>query len=134
MGSRRWAQSLRLGGTALAILFCLGAILFLGLDVRSRLQALERANSDNTQWVMMQTEVEVLRLHAAVLNAMDVSDPTLDPALQPDALNEVRRWFNVLYSRVTMLQESAIYARCWRNPNTARITGCCGAISIPMWR
>ena len=110
MGSRRWAQSLRLGGTALAILFCLGAILFLGLDVRSRLQALERANSDNTQWVMMQTEVEVLRLHAAVLNAMDVSDPTLDPALQPDALNEVRRWFNVLYSRVTMLQESAIYA------------------------
>jgi PAS domain S-box-containing protein len=110
LGSRRWAQSLRLGGTALAILFCLGAILFLGLDVRSRLQALERANSDNTQWVMMQTEVEVLRLHAAVLNAMDVSDPTLDPALQPDALNEVRRWFNVLYSRVTMLQESAIYA------------------------
>ena len=113
MGGRHWTGRLRLGGTALAVVFCLGAILFLGLDVRSRLQALERANSDNTQWVMMQTEVEVLRLHAAVLNAMELADTTQRPA----ALDEVRRWFNVLYSRVSMLQESTVYAPLLAGPD-----------------
>ena len=113
MGGLHWTRRLRLGGTALAVVFCLGAILFLGLDVRSRLQALERANSDNTQWVMMQTEVEVLRLHAAVLNAMELTDA----AQRPAALDEVRRWFNVLYSRVSMLQESTVYAPLLAGPD-----------------
>lgn len=109
--SDRWRKGLallrsaRLAGGAAVILFCVVAILFLALDVRTRLNALERANSDNSQWVMMQTEVEVLRLQVAVehgLNPLSKQDEVA-------TLAEIRRWFNVLYSRVSMLEESSIY-------------------------
>lgn len=102
----RW---LRFGATATVAAICLAVIPFLALEVRDRLDALERANSDNTQWVLMQTEVEVLRLQAAILAARD------DPA--PANLEEVRRWFNVLYSRVSMLQESPVYAPLLSTPD-----------------
>jgi PAS domain S-box-containing protein len=93
----------RLGSIVLLMGMCLIAILTLGFEVRTRLAALERANSDNTQWVMMQAEVEALRLQTAVLEAQR---PGTDI---PGALDEVRRWFNVFYSRVGMLEESTIY-------------------------
>lgn len=102
----RW---LRLGIAAAVVVVCLAMIPFLALEVRDKLDALERANSDNTQWVMMQTEVEVLRLRGAVLNAR--ANPT------SEALDEVRRWFNVLYSRVSMLQESTVYAPLMATPD-----------------
>ena len=68
--------------------------------------ALEQANSDNTQWVLMQSEVEVLRLQGAILSALGSPPPDDMPA----SLDEVRRWFNVLYSRVSMLEQSSVYA------------------------
>ena len=101
---------IRLGSVVLLLGFCLIAILTLGFEVRSRLAALERANSDNTQWVMMQAEVEALRLQTAVLQAQR---PGVD---MPSALDEVRRWFNVFYSRVGMLEESAIYGPLMTKP------------------
>ena len=113
--SDRWRKGLavlrsaRLAGAAAAIVFCIVAILFLAQDVRTRLNALERANSDNSQWVMMQTEVEVLRLQGAVLTARD------DPSSA--ALDEVRRWFNVFYSRVAMLEQSTVYAPLLSQPD-----------------
>lgn len=98
----RQAGRWRLLPAALLAVLLLGAIVFLALEVRLRLAALERANSDNTQWVMMQAEVEVLRLQQALAAA----------AASPDSerLDEVRRWFNVLYSRISMLEQSVIYA------------------------
>lgn len=102
----RW---LRLGATATVAAICLAVIPYLVLDVRDRLDALERANSDNTQWVLLQTEVEVLRLQGALLAARDNTSP--------QTLEEVRRWFNVLYSRVSMLQESPVYAPLLSSPD-----------------
>lgn len=98
----RWARQVRLGTMAGLALLCLVAIGLLAHEVRSKLTALQRASSDNTQWVVMQTEVEILRLQSALQVAL--TEPT------PDHLDEVRRWFNVLYSRIGMLEQSPIYA------------------------
>ena len=89
----------------------IGTVPVLVQDVRTRLQALESANSDNGLWAMMQTEVEVLRLQAAFLAARDTPGGA--------ELDEVRRWFNVLYSRVSMLEESGIYAPLLAAPENA---------------
>jgi PAS domain S-box-containing protein len=97
-----WARRLRLGVTTLLALSCLIAMVLLAQTVQARLAVLQRATSDNTQWVMMQTEVEVLRLQGAVAAARE--NPT------SAQLDEVRRWFNVIYSRVAMLERSAVYA------------------------
>jgi PAS domain S-box-containing protein len=97
-----WARRLRLGVTTLLALSCLIAIALLAQAVQSKLAVLQRATSDNTQWVMMQTEVEVLRLQGAVAAARE------NPSSAQ--LDEVRRWFNVIYSRVAMLERSAVYA------------------------
>ncbi|AWB49433.1 hypothetical protein HYN69_13835 [Gemmobacter aquarius] len=101
-----WFKTLRFAGALVLVGICVVAIVTLALDVKTRLKALEAANSDNTQWVMMQTEVEVLRLQAAALTVL-AEDRPADPAAQ---LDEVRRWFNVFYSRVSMLEQSPVYA------------------------
>ena len=104
-----WARRLRFGVTALLALSCLIAMALLAQGVRAKLEVLQRATSDNTQWVMMQTEVEVLRLQGAVAAARD--NPT------PAQLDEVRRWFNVIYSRVAMLEQSPVYAPLLTQPD-----------------
>lgn len=121
----RWAAALAL------VSACLVGIFMLGNDVRARLKALERANSDNTQWVMMQTEVEILRLQTAVIEAQAVvaranlagggaNSPALPPQDQARAtaaaLAEVRRWFDVIYSRVQTLEQSPLYVPLLRRP------------------
>lgn len=101
-----WLKSLRVAGAVAVVGVCVVAIMLLALDVKNRLRALEAANSDNTQWVMMQAEVEVLRLQSSVLEVLTRDHPG-DVA---PALDEVRRWFNVIYSRVSMLEQSPVYA------------------------
>lgn len=101
-----WFRSLRVAGALLVVAACVVAIVSLALEVKDRLAALEQANSDNTQWVLMQSEVEVLRLQAAILSALESPPPDDMPA----AVDEIRRWFNVLYSRVSMLEQSSVYA------------------------
>ncbi len=102
----------RKSGIILTILliFVLSALLLimgnLAKDVQSRLTALEHENSDNGQWVMMQTEVEVLRLQLAVRSAID----------QIGSIAEVRRWFDVLYSRIHLLETSLLYRRILETP------------------
>ena len=87
------------------------AITLLSVEVRDRLVALERANSDNSQWVFMQAEVEVLRLQAAVATAQDMPGSA--------NLDDVRRWFNVLYSRIGLIQGSPIYTALLAGPDYA---------------
>lgn len=104
-----WAGRLRLGVALALALACLVTIGLLAHEVRAKLAALQRATSDNAQWVMMQTEVEVLRLQGAVHLA--VENPSTE------ALDEVRRWFNIVYSRVSMLEQSALYAPMMTTPD-----------------
>jgi PAS domain S-box-containing protein len=106
-----WARQVRLGTMAGLAILCLIAMGLLAYEVRAKLSALQRASSDNTQWVMMQTEVEVLRLQAALQMAQ--SDPS------PVRMDEIRRWFNVLYSRVGMLEQSPLYAPMLQGPDYA---------------
>jgi PAS domain S-box-containing protein len=104
-----WARRLRQGVTTLLALSCLIAMVLLAQAVQAKLAVLQRATSDNTQWVMMQTEVEVLRLQGAVAAARE------NPSSAQ--LDEVRRWFNVIYSRVAMLERSAVYAPLLTQPD-----------------
>ncbi|MDR7123846.1 ATP-binding protein [Pseudotabrizicola sp. 4114] len=93
------AGSIRTLAVVALVLALLAMIGTLVLDVRDRMSDLERADSDNGQWVMMQTEVEVLRLQTTLVKAQ--SGQT--------GLEDVRRWFNVLYSRLRMLEQSPLY-------------------------
>jgi PAS domain S-box-containing protein len=96
-------------GVVLALLVLIGA---LALDVRNRLEELDLANSDNGQWVMMQTEVEVLRLQNTLIKAQSGTA----------SLPEVRRWFNVFYSRLRLLEQSPLYSEFIQKPrNLSRL-------------
>ncbi|MFN3844511.1 MAG: ATP-binding protein [Paracoccaceae bacterium] len=98
--------SVRLMALISLVVALLIIIASLALDVRNRLAAMERANSDNGNWVMMQTEVEVLRLQYTLSAARSGNTD----------LAEVRRWFDVLYSRVRMVRHSPLYASFIQDP------------------
>lgn len=106
------AQRLRFGLVLAMIFGLLIAIGALSLEVRSRLAALKQADSDNGQWVIMQTEVEVLRLRYAVRSALSSPGGVVE-------LAEVRRWFDVLYSRLNLLRRSPLYTEFTRLPEPA---------------
>ncbi|RGP36703.1 response regulator [Pseudotabrizicola alkalilacus] len=93
------AGSIRMLAVVGLVLTLLAMIGTLALDVRDRMSELDRADSDNGQWVMMQTEVEVLRLQTTLVKAQ----------ASQTGLEDVRRWFNVLYSRLRMLEQSPLY-------------------------
>ncbi len=104
-GSKWWVkiqQDLRPISVSSLLLLCFVGIVVLALNVWRELVELERLSADNTQWALMQTEVEMLRLQlsveAAKANANDAN------------LTQIRRWFDVVYSRVGMLAESETYA------------------------
>ena len=100
--------SIRLLALILVVLTLLTITGTLVIDVRDRLAALDRSDSDNGQWVMMQTEVEVLRLQSTLTKAQ----------LGQADLEEVRRWFNVVYSRLRMLEQSPLYTKFTLHPQT----------------
>lgn len=97
-GYARTLILLRTLGVSGLLVLCFVSIILLAINVWHELAALQRLSADNTQWSLVQTEVETLRFQLAVQEA----------ALQGDGgdLGEVRRWFDVLYSRVGMLPES----------------------------
>jgi PAS domain S-box-containing protein len=91
---------LRLALPAAILVALLALIASLVIDVRERLKAVEAADSDNGQWVMIQTEVEVLRLQYSLSAANSGTQ----------SLSDVRRWYDVLYSRLNLLEQSPLYA------------------------
>lgn len=97
-GYARTLILLRTLGVSGLLVLCFVSIILLAINVWHELAALQRLSADNTQWSLVQTEVETLRFQLAVQEA----------ALQGVGgdLGEVRRWFDVLYSRVGMLPES----------------------------
>ena len=113
--SVKMQQALRPFGVSSLLLLCFVGIVVLAFNVWRELVELERLSTDNTQWALMQTEVEMLRLQLSVETAK---------ANTNDAdLTQIRRWFDVVYARVGMLAESDTYASKLLLPNFAPNVG-----------
>lgn len=89
----------RLGGLAVicVVLASVVTVFFLSESVRKEIDALASANSDTTQWSLAQAEVDLLYLRLAAERA------------SPDnasSLNDMRRRFDIFYSRVRTLTDS----------------------------
>ncbi len=87
-------------------------IVFLANTVMRELKGLEVLSADRTQWSMVQTEVETLRLQVAVEVAI-AEGVTADMAV-------IRRWFDVLYSRVSTLTQNKSYMATLSLPEFAQ--------------
>lgn len=71
----------------------------LGHDVRQQLGLQAATDADNIQWNLIQAEVEMLQLQTAINKVL------LDRA----DLTEVRRRYDIFYSRIGTLRESSLY-------------------------
>lgn len=75
------------------------ALIYLGLAVTKDLERLSTAQSDNLQWNVMQAETDFLQFSNALLEVKAEPDLPLD---------ELRRRFDVLYSRISMLDRGLL--------------------------
>ena len=78
---------------------CAVGIYYLSADARREINALATANADSTQWALAQSEVELLALLAEARRS-DLSEE--------EQVRNVRRRFDVFYSRILTMQESAV--------------------------
>ena len=92
---------LKLAALGVVLSLCIGTIGFLGFDVQSKIEEHSTATSDNVQWNLSQLEVEFLRLQQAADAAQPNDGLTLD---------ELRRRFDVFYSRMMIFWNGEIYA------------------------
>lgn len=77
-------------------------IYLMSADARREINALATTNSDSTQWALAQSEVELLALLSESRRS------------QPD-LQNIRSRFDVFFSRVSTMQESAVLADLRKN-------------------
>ncbi|THD75022.1 PAS domain S-box protein [Thalassobius vesicularis] len=93
----RWLQ----GGVLLLVsLIALALLLPLWLEVTQRLEQMRTSRRDNVIWTVVQLEVEFLELEKSA-TALKYAGAS--------GLPEVRRRFNVFYSRVQTMQQSPLY-------------------------
>lgn len=95
-------KHVRRGLLGLVTIFFIAAIALLSMNIRSQLAELGTASSDNVQWVLSQTEVELLVLGNAIADAKKSDNPDL---------YEIRRRFDIFYSRIYTIKESPIFAQ-----------------------
>lgn len=93
-------STLRRGLTGLVVAVFIVVIGALALDVRTQLEKLSKANSDNIHWALSQAETEVMSLRVAAL---------LADGAEPKGLAEVRLRYDVLYNRIEILRSGPIY-------------------------
>ncbi len=96
-------ERLNAGAIALVLVVCVGVIATLVLDVQRRLDALARANSDSVQWALAQLEVETQLMRQALGS--------------PGDLAEVRKRYDILYSRIEIFSTSTLYEALRTRPN-----------------
>lgn len=99
-------RAMRIAAPIVSFVILLTLIASLVNDVRNGLRAVEASDSDNGQWVMIQSEVEVLRFQNSLSAARTGSQ----------SLADVRRWYDVLYSRLTLLSQSPLYSEFIQQP------------------
>ncbi|GGD24911.1 hybrid sensor histidine kinase/response regulator [Sinisalibacter lacisalsi] len=92
-----------------------------GLAALRQAAELERATSDNVPWNLAQLEIEYLRF-ADALDAYLLPDPT-DVSEQGEGeaalarLREVRLRFDILFSRISTIQQSPLFTEIRENEN-----------------
>jgi PAS domain S-box-containing protein len=100
---------------ALVLISCLSIIFVLGLEVNRKIQLQATAGQDNINWNVAQLETEATKF----LNATLVAE--LNPTPTKQELAEVRRWFNVYYSRVQTFTASNIYEGVRSRDNAGQV-------------
>ena len=99
----------------LALVLALAAVLAaqsvrLGHQVLQELDGLSTAATDNMQWNLSQAEVEHLKLESAVLTARAPAD-----------LPQLRRQFDIYYSRIATFRESPLFEGLRQSPAGAAL-------------
>lgn len=84
----------------------------MGHEVVQRLEELSTAATDNMQWVLSQAEVDFLKLDAAV-----------HAAKSPQDLYQLRRQFDIYYSRIATFLESPLFTELRDNNAGGRLLG-----------
>jgi PAS domain S-box-containing protein len=97
-----------LGAMLLLAILLVGSLL---IDVRTKLDELASSPQDNVQWTLSQFEVEYLAFALSVDQAV-----TARAAGDPVDLAELRRRYDILYSRTQTLSNSATYKRAFASP------------------
>ncbi|MFW8636118.1 ATP-binding protein [Cribrihabitans pelagius] len=90
-----WVLVLALAAAAVLV----AQSLHLGYQVVQRLDDLSTAATDNMQWSLSQAEVEHLKLSQAA-----------QAAAEPAALPQLRRQFDIFYSRIATFRDSPLFA------------------------
>ncbi|WOI57441.1 ATP-binding protein [Palleronia sp. LCG004] len=98
----------------MAGLIGLAVIALLVSDVARDMRLLDTATSDNVEWTIAQTEVEFLEFEAEILETQTGSDRSMI---------DLRRKFDVFYSRISTLGEAALYAPMREDPVYERALG-----------
>ncbi len=83
------------------LVFSLGIVFALGREVKSDLDALSTAKTDDVSWLMSQLEVELLRFEVSVIDAASRSDADL---------TTVRNRFDIFFSRADTLSDSVLFS------------------------
>ncbi len=98
----------RIGTGLLVLLIAASLVVILALvqDVQRRLDALAQAGSDSVHWAFSQLEVEAERLEDSL------SMPNAD-------LAEIRKRFDIFYSRLAIFEESDVYGVLRGSPSYA---------------
>lgn len=89
----------------------MGVSIYLSLNVVRDLNLLDAAQSDNVQWSLSQAEVEALRYQQAVSKSLDQPETDLD---------DLRRAFDIFYSRINTIKTASIYERLRQDEELAQ--------------
>ncbi|MGI9354844.1 MAG: sensor histidine kinase, partial [Rhizobiaceae bacterium] len=98
----RYSRAAKLG-VYIAVFVVVAAcaiIVSLNFKVRDKISAFASAKTDSLQWSLAQFDVELLAFQNAVAGALHTSNPSLV---------EVRRRYDIFYSRVETIRSSALY-------------------------
>nr|WP_226898649.1 PAS domain-containing hybrid sensor histidine kinase/response regulator [Mangrovicoccus algicola] len=108
-GRQRIRSRILTGFTVLALVLCVGLVGGLGWMVQAEIDELGRATSDNLQWTLSKTEVEYVRMQEAFRDGAEG---------RPDT-TEIRRRFDIVYSRISTLEVSPAFAPLRDDPGMA---------------
>lgn len=89
----------RTSAVVILLAFCMGTVASMAWLVLREIDDLSTANSDNLQWSLAQADVEFLQLELAINGAR----------FDAEKLRDVRRRFNIFYSRMQTLERGEVF-------------------------